>query len=368
MKTLGTILALAVMWLPTSSTAQHTDTLWRGVYLFGQDHVNFDTLKHALHMNVFQTSTGYGGSAEQESLALHNSAGLKVIHQRKLISEKSAAQRMVYQAEEDVDWPEVKRNYFSYRHPEGEIDTMSLKLTRGLGAGYMVKTATPDSWYWVGGGAGSDTLWATYRLKVDTSNATGDSVVHCIVTCTNGNERASQILLKSDFIGTTGYKEFVLTFEPPSSSMNPFAPGTGHILTGGIAQQPCLPCNNIDLQVYWYGQVTTYLDKVVVEDSIAQHLFAGEYDQAIKETAAQFGNLDLHEKFYVVDEPEFGANLAINYVGNLIADTLNEQRAGYVTATYGRFARYLTDAAPAKLMIDPYFITSDVPHPSIVHH
>jgi hypothetical protein len=358
MKTIGTFLVVIMMWLPTPSSAQQSDTLWRGVYLFGQDHVNFHTLKDSLHMNVFQTSTGYGGSAEQESLALHNSAGLKVIHQRKLIAEKSAAQRMVYEAEDEVDWPLVRKNYFSHKHPNLQSDPPPGDTARFLAppssAGYMVDTATPDSWYWVGGGAGSDTLWATYRLKVDTSNATGDSVVHCIVTCTNGNVRADTVLLRSDFMGTTGYKEFVLMFEPPSSSMNPFAPGTGHMLTGGIGQQPCLPCNNIDLQVYWYGQVTTYLDKVVVEDSLAQHLFAGEYDQAIKETAAQFGNLDLHEKFYVVDEPEFGANLAINYVGNLIADTLNEQRAGYVTATYGRFARYLTDAAPAKLMIDPY--------------
>lgn len=341
MKLIG-YMFFAALLLHGAAHAQ-TDSLWRGIYLFSDiDHLNFSQLSQSLHINVVQGRTGFGSPFE-DSTFLHNPTGLRIINQRAFLNHASSGQKLVYQAEQDSQ-PEQIREYFKYKHPTLHPDGDSARfLTPPDSAGFMVKSAVPDNEYHYK----QTDWWATFRLKIDQPFSAGDTVAHCIVQC-KGNAQilADQILLAGDFDSAGVYKEFTLPFNVSYPVQNPGAEPPSPFLSGGVLSSNAAPCGGIDLQVYWYGHVTTYLDKVIVEDSLARHyLFAGLLDSSIKQEAATFGadaEYPLHENFHLTDEPFMSAHLAFNYVANLIKDTLGHDnpRAGSVTASYERFARF----------------------------
>jgi hypothetical protein len=347
-----------------STLHSQMDSLWRGIYVIDAfSKIPFNTLRDSLHLNVVEGSTGYGHAPSEDNLFLTNAAGLRLIHQPEVLDTLSSAQRMAYEAErrKPLTGEEDLWNYFDSTHADIQPDSIGRVLFAPGTAGYMVKSAVPDSEYHYKRG-----VWlATFRLKIEGTYAPNQWVVRCeVFDKTQGTYLVKDSLRANRF--TNGvYTEFVDTFRldpPPTFSLQ------SGVLTGQNLNATTPP--KIDLRVYWYGTVTTYLDKITVEDTLARGLFAGRYDAIIKQTAAQYanaGNYPLHDKFYLKDEPYMGANLAFNYVSNRMKDTLgwNNPRALSVTASNAHHERFLNEVRPRVLMVDPYFITSYIPHPSI---
>ena len=77
------LVILSLCALERLQARQSNSNFLRGVFLFGNSgSMNYDTLKNSLHLNAFQVSTGYGYPTVDNAL-LRNSAGLKVINQRR---------------------------------------------------------------------------------------------------------------------------------------------------------------------------------------------------------------------------------------------------------------------------------------------
>ncbi|MBA4312149.1 MAG: hypothetical protein C0417_05925 [Chlorobiaceae bacterium] len=365
MKQMYKVFSLVII-MHTSIIFAQNSTILRGVYLFGRGDVNFGQMKDSLHLNSFQTTTGYAGNETQDNLALHNYAGLKVYNQRQYLATQSSAQRMVYQAEQVEDLTYTK-NIFAEKHPNIHLENFNIYVSPPAPAGYMVKSAAPNYEYHYGD-RGTN-YYASFRLKVD-GGSSSTQVADCIVYCLNTNSLlAYKQVLVSDLSPVGSYHDVVVQFTLDPAPTNPASGNIAKMLTGGTVQSTqSSSCTNVDLQVYWNGNVTTYLDRVTVEDELAVALFNGANDNAIMQDASQFtaNNYPLHDKFYLVDEPPVSAFLGFNYVGNLIKNTLgNIPQAGTVAANYYAFERFLNDGTPYQLMVDIYPITSDIPHPSI---
>lgn len=354
---------ITILLLGTTTVYTQSNIL-RGVFLFGRDYVNFGQMRDSLHLNAIQHSQL--DSTRRDDSTLKNSAGLKVYNQRSYLAAQSTAQRMVYQAE---NFSNPLWNYFAYWNPSAIRDSISLHLNGPGTAGYLVESATPNSEYHYG-----DTrtyYYATFRLKV-TSGSDSTQVADCIVYCLNTDSAlAHKQVLVSDVSPTGSYYDIVVPFSIDPAPTNPPLAYNGKLLTGRSLQSTSFSlCNNIDLRVNWNGNVTTYLDKVTVDDTLAHNLFAGTYDNAIKQDAGKFTptNYPLQDKFYLADEPPISAFLGFNYVGNRIKDTLgNNPQSGTVSANNTSFQRFIVDATPYQVMIDPYFFTSEIPHPSIIN-
>ena len=128
---------------------------------------------------------------------------------------------------------------------------------------------------------------------------------------------------------------------------------------------------NVDIRVYWYGNVTTWLNEVIIEDTLGHGLFSGTDDGAIQNSALSFKTAyPLVKRFYLNDEPYISTFLAYNYVQGKILqkyapdDTANGTGSGIVAEDHD-FNRFLIDAQPHELLIDPYVITADIPTPDM---
>ena len=203
-----------------------------------------------------------------------------------------------------------------------------------------------------------------FRLKVDATTG-NPSVARCVAYCeTHDTTLRDTTLFYSAF--TPGvYKDVQLTF-----TLSPPANGSGqdpkHPTAGVLQTLPDQTCKQIDLRVEWFGNVTTYFNRVTVEDTLAQHLFSGTYTDSIKKEAARYGAYANHDKFYLLDEPYPGAMRAFDFVAQRIKDTLADTpKEKSVTTHYTWFERLLKDAKPYWFGVDHYPFTSDIPHPSI---
>jgi hypothetical protein len=86
---------LSIILLPAGMLMAQQSSILRGVYLFGRDSVNTIQMRDSLHLNAFQTGTGYFPA--RDDTALKNPAGLKVLNQRLIPADNSSAQRMIYE-------------------------------------------------------------------------------------------------------------------------------------------------------------------------------------------------------------------------------------------------------------------------------
>jgi hypothetical protein len=359
-------LILLIGFLNTGILYAQQSNITRGVYLFGTTDVNLQQMHDSLYLNTVQASTGYNPA--WDNTILHNTQNLKIYSQRSYLATQSSAQRMIYQAEQAVD-PNGVKNYFGTKIgqiPLGE-DTAWQARVGVNNAGYMVYSCWPNNEYHYGESRGVG-YYATFRLKVD-QTAGNPQTVKCIVyDSTNHQTLKDTTLYYNDLLPSGSYKNVPLYFTLATQANSPRNYNKNYLTGGAVIESQSLPTTMVDLRVYWYGSVTTYLDNITVEDTLAHSLFAGTNDAAIKQEAGQFtqAGYPLHDKFYLVDEPPVSAFLGYNYVGNRIKDTIvDASRSGTVSAMYHEFQRFLIDGVPYQLMTDPYFITSDIPHPSI---
>ena len=340
------------------------DEFVRGIMMFGEDHAEFNSqLKDSLHLNWVQATVddGYGN---KDLHVLENDGELNIAgisHQYPDIYESSRAQRMEFEAERG---PSSLWNYFEDK-PSGDVDQFDPTLLISSGsAGYMVRDAVPDDEY-----RHERTHYTSSFIMKRTPALSGNPQVATLEAwCKAHNEKiADRVLYNNDFT-TSGLETKTLEFDLSQPAYPAFAPG---ILFGGnaptIQADSCLTDSgyHVDIRVYWHGNVTTWLDKVIVEDDSAQVLFSGSKDNAIVNSASDFTSYPLMKRFYLLDEPTPGTYLAHNYVQALTrqaygSDTTGGKGSG-ITASNRRWDRFLLDAQPREFLVDAYPITTNVP-------
>lgn len=311
---------------------------------------------------------------------LQNNRNLKVIaHLVHNILNPSVAQRMFYQAEL-TDSQNGTENYFA-SHATGAPGTrlgtsVWLDSVNTHAAGFMRQSPVPDNQYfyerrnWV----------ATANISIDLMGAPSDSVVR-IEIAEGANILAQRIIRRNEFTSTAFH-----TFEVPYTLPLPVPPPPKYEFPVNIAQS-AQDARHIDVRVYWYDKVNTYLDFVVLEDSVvhpnlngAYQLFRGERDNDITTDAQHFASqatYPLVQRFYLNDEPNWNGYQSFNYVDQVIQSIPGgfegsaSGRGRSITATpnyvndpnnvNASFNRFTSAADPYELYVDHYPITADVP-------
>ncbi|MCK6562427.1 hypothetical protein L6R21_24780 [bacterium] len=223
---------------------------------------------------------------------LQNNRGLNVaaILERN-IHNPSFAQRMFYEAERS-DSENGTRNYFT-AHPTGGSDPFNPDVWRASvadhAAGYMVRSPDPANQYfyqcvnWV----------ATANISIDPTGNPTDQVVRLEILDADSNLIADRIITEGEFGGSAAFREFELAYTLPFTP----TPRAYQYPVSASQQEPELLLqqqdHSVDVRVWWYDQVNTYLDYVVLEDSVmhpnysgAYQLFRGARDTAITNNAS----------------------------------------------------------------------------------
>ncbi|MDR3626399.1 MAG: T9SS type A sorting domain-containing protein [Ignavibacteriaceae bacterium] len=327
----------------------------RGVYLFDGTSVDFSQMASGLHLNWVQ-GTGEKDDGTKTTSLLQNNVNLNVMGiMKKDIYYKSAGQRMVFEAEQSSD---AIKNYFATRSgaPDNNDNTL-WKVTQGTNsAGYMVQGCTPNYEY----NFKQTHYTASFILKRGTVTSGNPLVARLEAWCVSTNTLlASQDLYYNDL--STSLTTKALGFYTSSSSTSLKVVG---ILTGTSASTSTA-CNSIDVRVYWYGNVTTWLDKVIIQDDTGQQLFAGTNDAAITSSISGFTGYPLLKRFYLSDEPVYSQFLSYSYVKNLISTTYPGTSA--ITVLYDGFARFISDTQPQELLVDCYPINAGISTPAMTN-
>lgn len=346
----------------------------RGIFLFGQTSVDFGQIKNDLHLNYIQGSAGYVGLDLPEILT--NSGGLKVLALRELLSHYASAQRMEFEAEDAPPGEENAWNYFQEKLT-GRTDGTARRCdpTEQHSAGYMVKSAVPDDQYHYK----RNSYTAKFVMRVE-KDKTGDPDIATVsVYCkTHDHVKASLLIGYVDFPDQNPVT-IPLTFDLDTQSGNPPYVFPKAVLMGipdsPLREDPYQNCKEIDFRVYWHGIVTTWLDKVIVEDDVAKNLFAGVHSDTIASEANTFkssASYPLVQRFYLTDEPLPSAFLAYNYVDEGLKavqpDGLAGGRGRGITANYWHNSwakRFIGDGQPSEYLFDQYEMTVNIPSPSI---
>lgn len=344
--------------------------------LFHNTMVDYKNLKDSLHINWVQAVVeNVNGNIQTH--VINNSAGINVIGvAEKIIYPKSKAQKMVFEAEEV---PDEDINYFKTRS-SGSIESGGWKSTYKQDLqGYMVRSPVPDNEYRYD----QKKYVATFVLKIEKNNykdpkessTTNPEVVTINVLCKKSGEVLnSKVLRYNDFTGNY-FENHLLRFSFGSQS-NQLVKPDGTLLGSPVTTSGtdnCLESNEyrVDISVYWHGLVTTYLDKVIVEDSLGEELFAGKYDELIKSSALGFKNSnELLKRYYLADEPPISSFKAFKYVKDQILQVYGKSSSGIggsVTAHYKDLRRFVRDSEPQELLVDKYVIYSSIPNPLITN-
>ena len=334
-----------------------------GIFTFGGNDVKYIQMSDTLHLNWIQ---GRAGQTPQLEPIVRNDSMLSVIALEDSVSELSSGQRMEYEAEQAID-PTLLKNYFTEKLTGRLSDDGGARYVEPSvhSANYMVKSAVPDREYRYGRSG----YFATFRMKI-LKNVTGNpAVAACSVWCkTHNNALAAFTLYYNDFPNEQ-YKDTVVSFLIQQPSGNPPFDKDPYYLAGSVlSKYKESPCKNIDLRVYWLGSVTTWFDKVVIEDSIGHDLFLSKNDTSLTMKARNL--LDASgskvERMYLRDEPNISAFLAQRRVDQVLQGLgYSNLRGRGITAQPLNFERYLLDANAIILMTDNYVTYSNVPSPSM---
>lgn len=337
----------------------------RGVYVNWYHNVDYTQLRDSLNLNYIQSVVDdFNGNKLLN--VLQNTGNLGVIgvslkSNQNGIYISSSGQRMVFEAEDDDSDP--LKNYFNEKpngQPEGDL------LISVGSEGYMVKSPVPNNEY----NYKRTHYTASFILKRTPAAGGNPPVVRIEAVCmATDSILAQRILYNNDFASSnleTKTIEFDLSFDA-LPSLKPL----GVLL--GKPQDISSTCNGVDIRVYWYGNVTTWLDKVIVEDDIGKSLFSGLLDNTLINNAQELHTYQLMNRFYLYDEPYISSFLSNKYVNDKTvfafgADTLFGKGSG-ITAmnNYNNLNRFLLDAQPKDILIDPYSISALIPTPNMTN-
>jgi hypothetical protein len=179
---------------------------------------------------------------------------------------------MEYQAERTNDGGGIF-NYFSSHQMGPEVTRLGEDVWQALinspshSVGYMVQNPVPNDQYfyermnWV----------ATARISIDPTGNSSAQVAR-IEIANGGNILSQRVITEGEFGGSTAFRTFEVAYSLPPPSPKP---GNFKIPVASTLSAQDQP--NIDVRVWWYDQVNTYLDFIVLEDSVMHPDYSGAY-------------------------------------------------------------------------------------------
>ncbi|MBN2356094.1 DUF1565 domain-containing protein [candidate division KSB1 bacterium] len=275
----------------------------------------------------------------------------------------SIAQRLVIEAEQNPV-SDLSQNFFQLRET-GTTDGNARRATPGThSAGYMVRDPVP---YWE---YSNNTAYIdSFRIKIAYVPGTHKLVATLsVVDKTTGATLASQVLYNDTHFGDNSYHWFTLSFTTGTASKS----GSEEKVQFVKSFESTLATDyNIDVRIYWHGQVETWLDKVIINDSKAHSLYSGAYDSQISGEAQTYtsGLYPLMRRFMLKDEPNLSGFYPFRRVDDvLVAAHPNDPIAGRGrgwTANCLKYQRFLQEGKPHELAVDIYPIGPSIPSPSL---
>ncbi len=361
--------------LPKFIQAQQTD-IPRGMIMFGDAKAVYGQMWDSLGINWVQ---GYTGVGNEHIGPGTNTVGFKVIACRANLDLVSTAQHMEYPAYKTnltFDW---SQNFFAAHGPGGTATDGGTRYGESAWycqkgvyqAGVMVSSPMPDNEFHYG----HTNYIATFRLKIDDKSNPSWNVVTLHVKGLDNNRNvlydSVKTLTEDSFATATNYQTFQKSFtipQQPGSQHVDIKAGRPHVMTASPA------VSHIDISVYWYDNVNTWLDYVDVDDSTSLNLFAGAYDDTIRDDVNGYlsGGYPLMQRLYLRDEPFVPSFLPYHYVdaylkNNIFGDAL---RGRGITETFWAqnsiiFNRFLQEARPCETIYESGpLIDADIPSPS----
>lgn len=365
-----TRLFLVVLFaLPICLTAQTQSEFPHGIYLSGVRNIDTSQIRQGLNASWIVSVTKNEGESQTYTNLITNGSGLRVIAAHiPSIAAKSRGQHLEYEAEQGSTDP--LRNYFANR-PVGETESDHRLARIGASAGYMIQDPQPNfQWNYY---PDVSHYYVTFVVKVlpgqfsDTTKVARFEI-HC--NDVGYQQDLVQPVVKSYSDFSDGlWKNIVVEFDRTIPS--PVIMKKLGVLRGTIPL-PDPPashtCENIDIRVYWYGNVETSIDKVIVEDDVGKQLYSGQSTTLLQTDAQELNGYSLVKRFYSQDEPFVSSFTSFKYVkdriGEVIPSSLNQDGKGSLTTALAyEPSRFLTHAQPNELMMDNYPIRSDIPSP-----
>gem|GEM_PF-5791004 len=274
----------------------------------------------------------------------------------------SVAQRLVIEAEQPVV-TDLSKNYFQYRDVGYTDGDARRAIPNTHPAGYMARNPVP---YWEY--SDSTAYIDSFRVKIAYVPGTHKPVVTLsVVNNANDSTLASRTLYNDTDFGDINYHWFALSFTLGSAAKAGSEEKSQFVksLTTTLPQD-----YNIDVRVYWHGEVETWLDKVSISDQKAKDLYSGTYDSLMRSEANSFkssASYPLFRRFMLNDEPLLGGFFPFNYVDKVLysvnPDGLAQGRGRGWTANCLKYQRFLQEGKPHELAVDIYPIGPWIPSP-----
>jgi len=117
----------------------------------------------------------------------------------------------------------------------------------------------------------------------------------------------------------------------------------------------------VDFEVYWFGQVEVWFDKMTVDDWIANELFAGEFDPFIEEEVDEFTSHSTNIAFFA-DETTCANIPCIKYVKDKMIEYNQSAKLTIATTNYLNVRSMRNDDLAHKRFlqtIQPYMFSND---------
>lgn len=173
--------------------------------------------------------------------------------------------------------------------PDYNGEYNSYKANAPGAPGYLVWNISGNIWLVEG-----MSYYAKFRIKIDGDIGADDPVARLIIyDSSNSSILAEKTIYSSDFadVGNLTYKAIERSFYIPSSKQQEKEENTlYHRLPTDVEASSSY--GDIDFRVYWYGEVTMWLDNIKVMDYRGRDLFSGSRDSDI---IAEMQSLHSHD-------------------------------------------------------------------------
>lgn len=268
------------------------DIMPKGVFLFGAQRLDTTEVRESLNVNWLQgvVHDEAGGA----TWLLNNSSNFNMLGiVLKNSYYLSAAQRLEYNHSKSMD---PKCYHYFKKNEVGFPSDLYWKCDTTYTAGYMVSDPYPSKEY----DYKKQSYYVEMRLKIDKTpvHNSDTNVVRLEIFC---QQHSDNVLLKDTLIKFKDFpdqddKTITIEFQinhnqlpiKKDFSIPPLGTLLGRSEENNVSARSEEEFSGINIKVYWYGIVTTYLRKVSVMDSVGKNLFSRNYDNAI---TSNFQNL-----------------------------------------------------------------------------
>ena len=182
---------------------------------------------------------------------------------------------------------------YDFQHEVGERyrdfqtkDQLSWRATAPGTPGYLIYNYSGADWQ------DSASYYATFRLKIQGDVNQHTLVARLLVVRDGSDSLVNREIYADDFAASNQYQDFEYSFVAASSSHNDQSSAESYedMLPEGSEAMPDYV--DLDYRVYWYGQVSLYVDYVAIEDSRGDVLFDAIDDSLIQNEAENAHNDD----------------------------------------------------------------------------